>query len=319
MDTSKLGISNQLIIKEALKRGWQAEIIDNDVGIIKITNPSGVELFLQSVVSKFNPMIGAKIADNKTVAQKIALEQGLTVPASQKISAKDNEFLKKYETIVVKPTDGAHGHGVTLNITKENELTSAIEHAKTFSSTIQLQQQVTGEDIRLFFIGGKFHAASHRKPASVTGDGKLSLNELIEKENNREERGHNYQTPLNVIDLDASKLFLGDRMNTEIPEDGEEVQVVGTANIGTGGTAFDITDEISQNVIEASKKFFDVTSIAVGGIDFIASEDHESENLESFYFIEANAAPSLGLHELPHFGKSRQVTAAYIDWLESNI
>jgi hypothetical protein len=171
-----------------------------------------------------------------------------------------------------------------------------------------LQQQVSGNDLRILIIDGQLAAASERVPASVVGDGSSTIMQLIEKENiTNSLRGVNYEKPLNKIDVDSALQFLGESVLHTIPKKGESVQVVGTANIGTGGHAINRTDAVPAAIIDEAKKFASSTGVYTCGVDFLYDQSSQS-----WYFIEANSSPSFGLHLWPTEGEAINVTQIFV-------
>lgn len=309
-----LRITNQLVIQEATNRGWSYSLIDEDSGLVEYILPTGATVLVKSVVTQFSPALGSQIADRKQLFYDLATKWSVPIPETLRLKddASAAAFLEKYRQIVVKPQDGAHGNGVTTNVTDPDSLAKAIARAREFSDGVVLQQQVYGDDYRLLMINHKLAAAAIRKPASVTGDGVQTVRQLIETENQNPTRGENYQTPLNKISLPAAELFLGEALG-EVPGAGIEVQVAGTANIGTGGYAIDVTDSISEQMVAVAEDITKKLGMPICGVDFIVDENLGPR------VIEINASPSFGLHAFPYRGQPRPVAKIFLDWLEPKI
>ncbi len=242
---------------------------------------------------------------------------GMRQPAMEKYTdhASFAAFLDIHQSVVVKPSDGSHGNGVTTNLTNVAQLDEAVRGAlaASKSKTVLLQEHITGHDVRVLIIDGKLAAAAVRTPADVIGDGTHTIAALIDTENASDLRGTEYHTSLNVISREAATAFLGSGyIETSVPALGEHVQVVGTANIGTGGTATDITDVLPKAIIDQSVRLLQELSLQCGGVDFIASD---LEDASSYCFIEVNASPSFGLHLKPTHGSSKQVQKLFVDML----
>ena len=306
-----LKVTNNLLKNEAERRGWKVEILSEAGGLLRYSLPSGKTVILQSLTSPFTGAVSQKIADDKYTTYQLALQAKVPVPETHIVKDKEEseELLQKYKTVVIKPLDSAHGNGVTTNVTDSTKLETAIEKARAFSDEVLLQPQLRGKDVRVLIIGGELAACAQRRPASVVADGVSTLGQLIVEENKNPDRGENYQKKLNLIDEEVARNFLGDKIN-EVPSKGETCTVVGTANIGTGGTAEDITELVPEALIEASKKMLAVAGLPVGAADFMWDED-------SFYLLEINANPSLGLHVYPTIGDSRPVHKLFLDWIST--
>lgn len=277
--------------------------------VLEFVDAKGARRYINGTVSDKSSGVSGRIVDDKLTTTAIAERLGLPVPdtARYESAGAAKEFLQKHGRIVVKPLDSAHGNGVSVGVDSEEKLATAVERAKQYADVVLLKQMVTGRDVRLLYIGGKFCAASERRPASVTGDGTHTVRQLIEQVNSHPDRGENYEKKYNRIPPDVSSVFLGDKIDT-VPAAGEEVQVVGTANIGCGGVAIDVTDSLPGNIIEQGRRLADELRAGVCGVDFIVGP-------EGFYLIEANASPSFGMHHYPHEGQPRDVATIFVDWL----
>lgn len=290
-------------------------VIDYRKGLMAYTVPAKGQLVFKGVVGPSTKATDVFIADDKLVTENYARQAGLNIPESQLFSdqAAAEEFLRKNAPIVVKPADSAHGQGVSMNIQNTDQLKEAITRAGEYADDVLLQKQVSGDNLRLLFFGENLQAAAIRKPAEVKGDGQHNLVDLIEAENKGGKRAPDYLLPLNLIDHEAAKLFLGQKIN-DVPQKDETVQVVGTANIGTGGYAIDVTDEIEPSIVEQASNLIRSIGIEISGVDFIW--DKQSNKA---YFIEINASPSFGLHVYPAVGKSRPLAKNFLDWVEDRL
>lgn len=305
-------LTTDLIIAELEKRGQPYKIIPTKIkaDYIIFKDATGRTRYVRGTVTDKSNAMAYRIAEDKLVTGMIAEAVGVPVPKTSLYStpAEAEQFLKNYPSIVVKPLDAAHGNGVTVDIKTAEQLHAAIKRAQAFSEDVLLQQQVSGRDLRLLYIGGEFCAAAERTPASVVGDGRQTLRQLIEQTNAQPDRGQNYEKKYNVIPLDVAALYLGEQIDNLVPQAGEVVSVVGTANIGTGGTAKDVTDELSPRLIKYGERLVKELGVGVYGVDFL-------EGADGAFLIEINASPSFGLHQYPHIGTSRDVAKVFVDWL----
>jgi len=306
-----LSVTPTLIIAEFERRGMECNPVASlsPKTVLEFVDAQGARRYIHGCVTDKCSGTSGRIVDDKLVTAAIAQRIGMPVPDTVRYESMDvaREFLQRHGRIVVKPLDSAHGNGVSVGIDTEDKLKAAIESAQQYSDVVLLQQMVFGKDVRLLYIGNEFCAASERRPAGVTGDGVKTIRELIEQVNLHPERGENYQKKYNRIPLDVSGVFLAERMDT-VPANGEEIQVIGTANIGSGGAAIDMTDSLPAELIEQGRQLADELRAGVCGVDFIVGP-------EGHYLIEANASPSFGLHHYPHEGQPRDVTARFVDWL----
>ena len=305
-----LKITNTLLKGEAESRGWRVDVIDEENGVLRYHLPNGKSLIMQSSLTPLIPAVGLRLADNKLAIYRLAEEAGVRIPATLDCSETDKlpAFIEQYKRIVIKPLDSSHGNGVTVNVSTLEEAQKAIKTAEEFSMRVLAQEQVTGDDYRLLFIDYKLEAAAIRQPASVTGDGTHSVLELINAENQSPDRAKDYKAKRNIIDVEAAKRFLGEQVN-EVPAADEERVVVGTANIGTGGEAIDVTDKVPSNIVESAIRLLKSLEIPMAGVDFMGTGD-------DFWLLEINATPSFGLHVFPSEGTPRQLHKIFLDWIE---
>ncbi len=311
----KLKATARLIVEELRKRGIDTDIFYADGTIINFLYKS-----VPHVIVGCNPDISAAssfvVARNKQLTEHL-LRKYTSVRLPRTLSYTDDEsaheFLKENKVIVVKPSDGAHGSGVTVGVRTTDSLAGAIELARSRSpsSSVILQQQVTGRDVRILSIDGKIVAAAYRDPAAVVGDGYSMLGELIDRENSENDnRGEvPYEKPLNKISLEAANIYLGTRIN-HIPTKGEETIVVGTANIGTGGKSVECLSELPVDMLRDAAKAAEIAGCFICGVDFIYNSQEDT-----YHLIEINASPSFGLHVYPSEGKAIDVSSVYVDHL----
>jgi cyanophycin synthetase len=313
MDTPKLQISTQLLTQEAQARGWKIEVLDPARGLIRYHHPDGRIFTALSLITHYGSGLAGRIADDKWLL--FCMLSAYDIPMLETALYDDvvgQELLHKYQKLVAKPRrDTAHGDGVSVNIQTPEALRTAVARAKEFSSEAIIQPMISGDDYRLLFINGRLAAAAIRRPAVVTGDGTQTVAALITQENQRPERGTNYQGKLNKINVEAAEDYLGEAMQA-VPAAGEIYQVVGTANVGSGGTAVDVTDSIDSRMVELGERIVRNLNMPICGVDFM------DDPVLGPQIIEINACPSLGLHAHPHEGTPRPVASIYLDWLESN-
>lgn len=308
-------VTSQIVINELMRRGIPVEIVTEVPFVVLKYLHNGKWHLLRSTMPEATSALGRLICDQKFLATTLALQHDIPAPKTV-IYASNAEavaFMAMHGSIVVKPVAAAHGRGVTVGVATKTALEQAIVFAAAASDNgaILLQERVSGSDLRMLVIGGHFAAAACRVPANVTGDGARTIRELIKHENaTNPERGENDEKRFAKIDLDAAARFLGRKLDSVVPPKGENVTVVGTANIGAGGHAVDYTGQVPAVVIAAAERFARMTQVVACGVDFIWNEA-----TGNFYFIEANACPGFNLHVQPSEGASRSVDKKFVDAL----
>ncbi|MGY4893630.1 MAG: hypothetical protein ACO1N2_02985 [Candidatus Saccharimonadota bacterium] len=232
-------------------------------------------------------------------------------------------FMYTHGKVVVKPVDGGHGKGITVNVDTPEKLKAAIEDALQNKKSIDaaiIQKQYLHEtilDVRILCINNEFVAAIWRIPARVTGDGVSTIRRLIENENAREDRGRPYYAKLAEINSEKAASYLGDAID-HIPAIGEEVSVLGIANYGAGGETVDVTVEIPQWLRDVAVRAARVSGLPVAGVDFMLAAQPKPESTQDelqAMLIEINKCPLLAMHDMPTSGTPRNAVGRYVDYL----
>ncbi len=308
MDASKLRVTTKLIYDEMTQRGIDVEIISAESSLLRFRDGDRWRL-LRSTLSDKENALSFIIARNKEMTADICERLHILHPHSLIIKRSDNitDFLHDFGPVVIKPVNGAHGHGVTLDVETESQLWAAYDQAD--SEEVIMQQMVAGNDYRVLMIGGRCVAAIKRVPASVIGDGVNTIRELIIQENLKPERGKNYTTGKEEIPLELAERYLGDRINLEVPMREQSVRVIDVPNLSAGGDAYDVTDDISDQMIAEAKKIVTELDMGICGVDFVW------DGVNDPYLIEINATPGIDMHDDPNYGRPRGAIHAFVDYL----
>ena len=301
------------VLYDVLKaRGLHPEAVASVRGTMLLFEYAGRLRAINGTAPDLSSATGRTIANNKHLSYIVARKVGVRTPetvlyeSSQQAAA----FMRTHGRIVVKPLDAAHGDGVSVGIETEDALRRAVREAQRHSPTVILQQQVSGADIRVLVAGDTVVAVAERRPAYVTGDGTQTIETLVEQENENPLRGVHYEKPMNVIDVERAKQYVGARFATEIPAEKTRVQVVGTANIGSGGTAVNRTDTVPPQLCDEAVRFATEVGLFICGVDFMYDE-----TTKDWYFIEVNSSPSFGLHLWPSEGEAIAVADRCVEAL----
>ncbi len=316
-----INITNQLIAKEALGRGFKVDFLPTGIattGLLIIdTGDVAGEVLLKSSVSHATAGYGIIIARNKYLAAEVMQYYAIPTPETVLFESMDSaeQFLKQHRAIVVKPLDTSHGTGITLKVQTSDQLEQAVKKAQRASSKIILQATVEGTDHRLLIVGGKLIAASKRLPAYVVGNGTSNLEELIDQENRNPKRGAFHTKPMTFINKQKAIQYLSSqgKQLTDIPPKGAQIAVVATANLSTGGEAHDITDQVHPKIAAMAVKAADISGLAVCGVDVITKDVSADPDDIPAYILELNEAPGIRMHHFPAQGQPRNVASAILD------
>lgn len=328
VDDKNLTRGMQLLRDEIAKRGWSAQVPYVGSSHCFINRGDGKPLHIFNSTPPTTSFASAHLANDKYATYQLLRETGTHQPETVIVNELNDmtaayQLLTTVGKVVVKPIDGGHGEGITVGVTDTAVLERAVEYARKFnknSKCVIVQQHFPHEamyDLRLVCIEGKFIGAIWRVPARVYGDGRSTVRELVEKENQSPHRGVPYHAPLATIDSIRAAEFLGD-VYESVPDKDEEVQVLGVANYGAGGELIDVTDDIPDWMANEAERVSMVADLHVCGVDYAVSSipraDLEDSQLNAA-ILEINKCPSLAIHDMPTSGKPRGATAAYVSYL----
>jgi cyanophycin synthetase len=276
---------------------------------------------VEATITSNTSMIAVDIAGDKHRTKTILTEANLPVPAGEVISKVENleEVVESIGLpIVIKPLDGNHGNGATINVESMDEARKAFHRAKKFSEKVIIEKFAEGNDFRILVINKKFIAAALRTPARVTGNGKDTIGELIDITNKDIKRGNGHDQVLTKIDVNDVTLELlakkGYSLDTVL-EMGEECPLKPTANLSTGGTSMDVTDEVHPMNIKIFERVARTIGLDICGIDVMAQNLSTPLVESGGVIIEVNAAPGFRMHLQPTVGNPRNVAEPVLDML----
>ena len=315
----RFGPSTASIVEEAESRG---------IPYIRLNDQSLVQLGygvyqkrIQATTTAQTSMIAVDIAGNKHATKTLLGDMGVPVPRGYKLRDIDDleGVLERVGyPAVIKPLDGNHGRGATVGIKSLEEARAAWERAKEYSRWIIVEQQLQGSDFRALVVNNRLIAVAQRIPANVVGDGRHTIRELIDIVNADPRRGYGHENVLTQIEIDGQTVRLiknaGYDLDSVLPE-GERLYLKTTANISTGGTAIDVTDEVHPKNVFLFERIARIIGLDVAGIDIIAPNVSEPLKENGGGVIEVNAAPGFRMHLAPSDGIGRNVAEHVVNML----
>ncbi|MBL4771456.1 MAG: cyanophycin synthetase [Planctomycetes bacterium] len=276
---------------------------------------------IQATITSETRHISVELASDKEETNKLLGDLGLPV-ARQRLVYSENEAKRAAERIgypvVVKPLNANHGRGVSIHLQDGDEVRKAYGHAREHSRSVLVESYIEGLDHRLLVVNGELVAASKRVPGHVVGDGKHTVEQLVEVVNADPRRGVGHEKILTRLELDHQALRLLELKNltTEsIPSKGETVYLRSTGNLSQGGTAVDVTDEIHPDNREMARRAANAVGLDVCGVDFLTTDITQSYKRTRGAICELNAAPGFRMHVAPSEGTPRDVAGPVIDML----
>ena len=315
----RLGPSTGSIVDEAVAR---------DIPWIRLGTNSLIQLGyginqmrFQATITCKTSNIAVDIACNKEQTKKML--DASSIPVAKGDIVVDEEDLEATiksigYPIVLKPLDGNHGKGASINVTNWEDAVAGLEYAKKYSRRVIVEKFITGYDFRILVIDNKVIAAAQRVPAHVVGNGRYSIQLLIDETNKDPRRGYGHENVLTEIDVDRDTLELLEKLNytvDSVPAEGEIVYLKSTANLSTGGTSIDVTDLMHPENIFMAERISRVIGLDICGIDIMADNLTQSLKENGGVILEVNAAPGFRMHLAPSEGLPRNVASPVIDML----
>jgi cyanophycin synthetase len=318
-ESERLGPSTGSIVSEAQSRGipW---IRLNKYSLVQLGYGANQKR-IQATVTSETSSIGVELACDKEDTKYLLEQAEVEVPRGDIISRESGlEDACRYVgyPLVIKPIDGNHGRGITVDINNYEDALEAFNIAKEVSRRVIVEKYVTGEDYRLLVINHNFVAAAKRTPAHVVGDGKSSIAQLVEEVNKDPRRGYGHEKVLTAITInDLTKTIIAGAGYTvdSVLKEGERLILKDTANLSTGGTAEDVTDIVHPANVSMAERISKIIDLDICGIDVMTSDISQPLSDTGGAVLEVNAGPGFRMHLAPTTGLPRNVAAPVVDKL----
>ncbi len=275
---------------------------------------------IQAAETDSTSAIAEAIAQDKDLTKTLLLAVGVPVPIGRPAKNLEDAWAIAQKIglpVVLKPLDGNQGKGVTVNIVERSAFDQAYATAAHYGDVL-VEKFLPGSDYRLLVVGNQLIAAARREPPLVVGDGVFSVRELVAQVNADPRRGDGHATSLSKIKFDdiAIVCLKSQDLNPDaVPEKGRRVVLRNNANLSTGGTATDVTDDVHADVAARVVAAAQMVGVDVCGVDVVCESVLRPLEEQNGGVVEVNAAPGLRMHISPSFGKGRAVGKAIIDQL----
>lgn len=279
---------------------------------------------IQATLSEKSGILGVELACDKEGTKTILADSGIPVPKGTVVQYLDDLEDAIAEVggypIVIKPLDGNHGRGITIDVKSWEEAEEAYDLASNASKTrsVIVERYYKGNDHRILVVNGKLVAVAERIPAHVVGDGRQTITDLIEETNRDPNRGDGHDNVLTKIVVDRTALGVlkrqGYDMDSVLPQ-GKIAYLRATANLSTGGIAVDRTDDIHPENIWLAERVAKIIGLDIAGIDVVTPDITQPLRAVDGVIVEVNAAPGFRMHVAPSRGLPRNVAAPVLDML----
>jgi cyanophycin synthetase len=315
----RLGPSTGSLVDEAVAR---------DIPWIRMGTNSLIQLGygvnqvrFQATITQNTSSIAVDIACNKELTKKMLDDANIPVPKGDICVDEedlDASIARIGYPLVLKPLDGNHGKGASINVKDRATAVAGLAHAQQYSRKVIVEKFITGFDFRVLVINNQVIAAAQRVPAHVKGDGESTIEQLIAKENLDPRRGYGHENVLTEILIDRDSLDLLEKRGytlETIPKKGDTIYLKSTANLSTGGTSVDVTEMMHPENVFLCERVARIIGLDVCGIDIMAPNLTQPLKESGGAILEVNAAPGFRMHLAPAEGLPRNVAAPVIDML----
>lgn len=322
---ASLGPTTDSLVREAKRRGLPCSPLETrdllQLGYGKYQRR------VQASLTSLSNVLAVELASDKEGTKQLLGNAGVPVPKGTVVEALSDldeaiECIGGYP-VVIKPLNGNHGRGITLDVQTPEQAEVAYEQARQVSRGVIVEHYYPGRDFRVLVVNHKVVAVAERVAAHVVGDGTSTVAELVEQENRNPKRGRGHDNLLTFIPLDATSEAVLERQGYTVDtvlDSGQVCYLRNTGNLSTGGIAIDRTDEIHPDTAWLAERVTRLIDLDVAGIDLVASDITQPLTAglttgPNGVVVEVNAAPGLRMHLAPSQGKPRNVAAPILDML----
>ncbi|WP_042424882.1 cyanophycin synthetase [Comamonas granuli] len=317
VDDQYLGPSTACIVTAATDRGIP-HIRLNDGNLVQL-GYGAAQRRIWTAESEFTSAIAEGIASDKDLTKGLLKACGVPIPEGQIVHSPEEAWEAAQDIglpVVVKPSDGNHGRGVTLDLRKEEDIKAAYHVAYPEGSDVMVERFIPGNEHRLLVVAGKVVAAARGEVVSITGNGRDTVRALIDSQLNSDpRRGYEEEYPLEIIDVESDakvqlEIKRQDLTPDSVPEHGRQVVVQRNGNV-----AVDCTDEVHPEVAYIAQLAAKVVGLDIAGIDLVAQDIARPLHAQGGAIVEVNAGPGLLMHLKPAIGAPRPVGQAIAEHL----
>ncbi len=313
----RLGPSTGAIVRAAEARGIPARRLTD--GSLVVLGHGSRQRRIWAAETDRTSAIAESIAQDKELTKTLLTAVGVPVPEGRSVENAEEAWTAAQEIgvpVVVKPRKGNQGRGVSVALRTREAVMAAYDFAAAQEDEVLVERHVEGCDFRLLVIGGRLISAAHRVCPTVVGDGESTITRLVEIANQDPRRGEDHATALSKLRLDeiGREMLATQAMTIDtVPAAGQVVLLRRNANLSTGGSAIDVTDEVHPLVAERAIDAAAMVGLDVAGVDVVATRIDQPLDVTRGAIVEVNAAPGLRMHLEPSQGTPRPVGEAMIN------
>ena len=314
IDRKYLGPSTAAIVGAADDRDIPAIRLLDDGNLVQLGYCAAMRRIWTAETDQTSA-IAETISRDKDLTKELISSVGVPVPEGREVDDADDAWDAAEDIgvpVCVKPTDGNHGRGVFIDLTTREEVAKAYAIAVDEGSGVLVERSIPGIEHRLLVVGGKLVAANRSDLITITGDGKSTVQQLIDTQVNTDpRRGTTELHPLSFIRIDTAARIELERQGLtadSVPAGGREVLIQRNAN-----HAFDCTDEVHPETAEQAALAARVVGLDIAGVNLVCQDISKPLAGQGGAIVEVNAGPSLLMHIKPGIGQPRPVGQAIVN------
>ena len=314
-----LGPSTTALTDEAIRQNIPVTRLDE--GALIMLGHGRNQRIIRAAVANSTSAIAVEIVSNKDLTKRILANGRIPTPQGRLVVSEaelEDVITALQFPVVIKPLNGNHGRGITTDIQSLEDAVKAFHLAQKISRSVIVERHIKGHDFRFLVINYQLVAAAKRTPASVQGNGSSTIQQLIDEINKDPRRGTGHENVLTQITVDVNTLKILAENNLTLDSvlpAGETLYLKYTANISSGGTADDVTDQVHTQNKKMAERIARLTNLDICGIDIMAEDIAVPITRRNGAVIEVNAGPGLRMHVAPSNGLARNVAKPIIDML----
>ncbi|WP_372399387.1 hypothetical protein ABMY26_31170 [Azospirillum sp. HJ39] len=265
----------------------------------------------------------ALLTRDKQRAKDFLEAQGFSTPAGRvfrrnDLSAALAAFPSFATPVCVKPNQGAKGDLVFPGIADRVRYERAIRRVAAQHQKILVEESVTGQLIRFFYLRPRVVAVKLSRPASVVGDGTASIAQLIDAKNRlprrQELHGH---SDIEVDDDLLDFLAMAGRSLDDVPAPSERVFLRGTSNGATGADSIDCHRDLHPSYIDLiAAACTTVPGLNLTAADVMIRDPSVPAQRGNYWILELNRNPGIRPYHFPWRGEPQDIAGAILDFLE---
>lgn len=319
-----LEISTQIVIRDALSRNLEVEILDRKENFLRIQKGNHIEFIKEASKTRLDSLMTYLVMENKIVSKRVLEEAGIRIPRGKNYDTIE-KAIEDYvgfqnQKKVIKPSTTNFGLGIGISEPKEGleAYRKHLEKAFSFSSSILVEEFIQGPEYRFLVLGEEVVAVCNRVPANVEGDGMHDIGWLVEEKNKDPRRGEGHKTALEKIQVGEIETAILKESGWDwesVPPKGKQVFLRKNSNISTGGDSIDATDTVHPKFKTIALAAAKAAQATICGIDIISDKIAAEPHVDHYAILEINFNPVLYIHEFPYAGKPRFVGEKILELL----